>query len=273
MTLAAGTTSNGLIRQVQKALGEKSQAAQFAPLLYGHNGLRRHRTRPPRPGSPAMRAPHSSSSPRSRGRSTSCASARCGAAEGSPESTVVEILNDDMPFLVDSVMGELQARGLAVRFLLHPIFKTERDKAGNLQALLGPGDQNWNDGHQESYIAIHLLRFRRPSSAISARLCRTSSSSVRVVVADWQPMLQQVQAAIRQLEAGAARRPGGRAARVDRLPALAGGRQLHLPGFARIPLSGDSTTGDLGAGGQSRPRRAARSRACRCCAAAPSWST
>ena len=39
MTLAAGTTTNGLIRQVQKALGEKSQVAQFVPLLYDHNGL------------------------------------------------------------------------------------------------------------------------------------------------------------------------------------------------------------------------------------------
>jgi hypothetical protein len=39
MTLAAGRAGNGLIRQVQKTLGERSQAAQFAALLYGANGL------------------------------------------------------------------------------------------------------------------------------------------------------------------------------------------------------------------------------------------
>ena len=46
---------------------------------------------------------------------------------------IVEILNDDMPFLVDSVLGELQARGLAVRAIQHPIFKTRRDAAGRLR--------------------------------------------------------------------------------------------------------------------------------------------
>ena len=42
-----------------------------------------------------------------------------------PESgaafSVLEIVNDDMPFLVDSVMGEIQAQGLGARLVLHPV--------------------------------------------------------------------------------------------------------------------------------------------------------
>ena len=34
---------------------------------------------------------------------------------------VVEIVNDDMPFLLDSVMGELSERRLAVRLVAHPV--------------------------------------------------------------------------------------------------------------------------------------------------------
>src|SRR5882757_2263585 len=34
--------------------------------------------------------------------------------------TVVELINDDMPFLVDSVMGEIAERRLDVRLVSHP---------------------------------------------------------------------------------------------------------------------------------------------------------
>src|SRR5262245_22959580 len=44
--------------------------------------------------------------------------------------TVVEICNDDMPFLLDSVLGEIAAQGPEVRLVAHPIFTVERDKAG-----------------------------------------------------------------------------------------------------------------------------------------------
>src|SRR5512134_723232 len=70
--------------------------------------------------------------------------------------TLVEILNDDMPFLVDSVMGEIQARGLAAHLVLHPMFKAQRDARGRLEAILGKGDSTWRDGRQESLIVVLL---------------------------------------------------------------------------------------------------------------------
>src|SRR5262249_38862648 len=50
-----------------------------------------------------------------------------GATPGRPRDSVLEILNDDMPFLVDSVLGELNERGVDIRFLVHPVFAVERD--------------------------------------------------------------------------------------------------------------------------------------------------
>src|SRR5258708_1705845 len=35
---------------------------------------------------------------------------------------VLDIVNDDMPFLLDSVVGELNQRGLDIRLLVHPVF-------------------------------------------------------------------------------------------------------------------------------------------------------
>src|SRR5262249_27114924 len=51
--------------------------------------------------------------------------------------SVLEILNDDMPFLVDSVLGELNERGVGIGLVVHPIFAVRRDAAGYLMAFHG----------------------------------------------------------------------------------------------------------------------------------------
>src|SRR5580704_18915758 len=50
---------------------------------------------------------------------------------------VLDIINDDMPFLLDSVVGELNQHGLDIRLLVHPVFAVERDSAGTLTAFKG----------------------------------------------------------------------------------------------------------------------------------------
>ena len=54
----------------------------------------------------------------------------------SPHS-VIEIVNDDMPFLVDSVAMVLARAGISIHLLLHPILAVGRDAAGVLTDL-GP---------------------------------------------------------------------------------------------------------------------------------------
>ena len=71
--------------------------------------------------------------------------------------SVLEVVNDDMPFLVDSVMGELAERGLEVQFVVHPIFSVERDAAGRLRSFERAGAPA--PGRcRESFIHIHLAR-------------------------------------------------------------------------------------------------------------------
>src|SRR6202035_4546482 len=54
--------------------------------------------------------------------------------------TVIEMVNDDMPFLVDSINLALTERGLTLHFLTHPIFAVARDASGNLLALHERGE-------------------------------------------------------------------------------------------------------------------------------------
>lgn len=49
------------------------------------------------------------------------------AGERLKDISVVEIVNDDMPFLLDSVLGELADRGVDTYLVAHPIFGVMRD--------------------------------------------------------------------------------------------------------------------------------------------------
>ena len=50
--------------------------------------------------------------------------------------TIVEIVNDDMPFLVDSVTAALNNIDLIVHLVIHPIFRVKRDGKGKVAELL-----------------------------------------------------------------------------------------------------------------------------------------
>ena len=50
--------------------------------------------------------------------------------------TVIEIVNDNMPFLVDSVTMEVNRQGLTLHLIIHPVIKTRRDAKGGLSEIL-----------------------------------------------------------------------------------------------------------------------------------------
>ena len=50
--------------------------------------------------------------------------------------TVVEIVTDDMPFLVDSINMELIRHGLTVHLIIHPVMHIRRDRKGKLIDLI-----------------------------------------------------------------------------------------------------------------------------------------
>ncbi len=125
--------------------------------------------------------------------------------DGAPEShpgayTLVEIHNRDMPFLVDSTIGELEARNLEVAFIAHPILLARRDCKGRLLALTERRGA-LEGATCESYIRIHLPPLPRQSRETLARELESILESVAVVVDDWKLMLARVDEVIRRYEA------------------------------------------------------------------------
>jgi glutamate dehydrogenase len=130
-------------------------------------------------------------------RSPGTAKVRLASHPAVPGVTVLDITNDDMPFLVDSVAGELHERGLAISLLVHPIFSIDRDAAGNLIKLEAGRD---GAGRRESFIHIHIdgLADAAAREDLAATL-EAILAEVRVSVADWQPSLARVRELIADL--------------------------------------------------------------------------
>lgn len=57
-----------------------------------------------------------------------------------PGCSVVEVVTDDMPFLVDSVTMELDRHGITARRVVHPQMRVRRDVAGALRGLATEDD-------------------------------------------------------------------------------------------------------------------------------------
>src|SRR5690348_11449457 len=112
--------------------------------------------------------------------------------------SVVEIVNDDMPFLVDSVMGEIADRRLDVRLVAHPTFSVRRG-GSKLAALDAPTGA---EGSRESFIHIHLAPIT--DDAVREELLRglqTVLGEVRVAVQDWRAMRDRVNGIVEELKA------------------------------------------------------------------------
>ncbi|MDN0197203.1 NAD-glutamate dehydrogenase [Streptomyces sp. S.PNR 29] len=105
--------------------------------------------------------------------------------------TVVEVVTDDMPFLVDSVTNELTRQGRGIHVVIHPQFLVRRDVTGKLVELLTtrPDGALPHDAHVESWIHVEIDREtdRADLKQITADLMRVLSD-VREAVEDWTKM-------------------------------------------------------------------------------------
>ena len=74
------------------------------------------------------------------------------------EISVLEILNDNMPFLFDSTTAELAEQGIEVTLVAHPILAVERDSQGKLLRFHGEALPAGANGTRESLIHLHITR-------------------------------------------------------------------------------------------------------------------
>ena len=94
--------------------------------------------------------------------------------------TVVQIVTDDMPFLVDSVTMALSEQGIGVHVLGHPVMNFQRDKAGKLIAV--------GAGQPESLMHLEIDRQQAAAMPQIERAIHVVLDDVRAIVRDWNAM-------------------------------------------------------------------------------------
>jgi glutamate dehydrogenase len=103
-------------------------------------------------------------------------------------ATVMEIVNDDMPFLVDSVTAALHGEGLTVHLVIHPILHLTRDENGKIETLDEPGTPG---ALRESvmHVEVSSLTDEARLRALAKRL-ESVLEDVRAAVGDWRAMCE-----------------------------------------------------------------------------------
>jgi glutamate dehydrogenase len=105
--------------------------------------------------------------------------------------TVVEIVNDDMPFLVDSVNMELNRLGSGVHLIIHPVVRIRRNESAELVEVL-PHDAEAPDCHLESFIHAEIVRETDPAHVEQVREgLERVLADVRAAVEDWPAMVER----------------------------------------------------------------------------------
>ncbi|MDH3693705.1 MAG: NAD-glutamate dehydrogenase, partial [Gammaproteobacteria bacterium] len=112
--------------------------------------------------------------------------------------TVVEVIADDMPFLVDSVSMALNRYGLTIHLTIHPVFHVKRNDKGQMSAL---SEAKSDQTVAESYMHFQVDRQTEPKvlKKIQASI-EDVLNDVRLACADWLVMREQILTTITELE-------------------------------------------------------------------------
>jgi glutamate dehydrogenase len=104
--------------------------------------------------------------------------------------TILEVVNDNKPFLLDSTLAELAEQGYEPRLVSHPILAVARDGEGAFLSLAGEAAGRAPEGtRRESLIHIHLDRIDTPEARDRLRTgLERVYIDVGLAVADWAAM-------------------------------------------------------------------------------------
>ncbi len=108
----------------------------------------------------------------------------------------IAVINDDMPFLVDSIAGAISAQGLEIDRLVHPVVAVRRAPDGTLLAL-PEGDAPGERRESIVYLETERVDARERRTLLTA--LQATLADVHAAVADWPRMQAAMQEDARTL--------------------------------------------------------------------------
>jgi glutamate dehydrogenase len=117
--------------------------------------------------------------------------------------TSIQVITEDMPFLVDSVAAELNRLAFNISLTVHPVIKVRRGKNGQLLEIT-PSDINAPGCASES--VMHIEIEEQAEASVLAEIeegLETVLQDVRAAVEDWQVMRLKIAEVTSELQPGA----------------------------------------------------------------------
>jgi glutamate dehydrogenase len=108
------------------------------------------------------------------------------------DRTLVMIVTDDAPFLVDTVRLVIEGHGIATHLLVHPMLRVRRTPDGTVSAIAAADD---DQRYRDLVEAWTLVEVDRLDEGIATRLrtdLEAAIASVHSVVADFAPMRERI---------------------------------------------------------------------------------
>ncbi|TCN31790.1 NAD-glutamate dehydrogenase [Sinorhizobium americanum] len=119
-----------------------------------------------------------------------------GVAPGGTEVSIIAVTEHNMPFLYDSVMGEVTSTHRDIHLAIHPILVM---KPGQPAKLLDP-DEESDPAHRVSHIQIHLSKLTPLEERSLSKRITDVLEQVHQAVHDWPAMTALLDQAMRELE-------------------------------------------------------------------------
>ncbi|MFE0024145.1 NAD-glutamate dehydrogenase [Amycolatopsis sp. NPDC059021] len=155
------------------------------------------------------------------------------------EATVVQVVTDDMPYLVDSVAAEFARDGVQVQRIVHPIVVVSRDLTGELLEVhpdADPADPPPNSAAESwMYVEIDFVTDPNRARELDNRLASVLGD-VREVVEDADKMAQTAAALADELDADPPKLPKGEVAEGARLLRWLADGHFTFLGYRRYEL-------------------------------------
>ena len=111
--------------------------------------------------------------------------------------TVIDFVNDDMAFLVDSIAAEINKKNLLIDLLLHPVVYVLYDKSGK---MVDASDTPKKDYVRQSHIHVHIRETLSEERLENLKTgLATALEDVYIANRDWKLMLERLKEARNEL--------------------------------------------------------------------------
>ncbi|MFK0165993.1 NAD-glutamate dehydrogenase [Rhizobium sp. NPDC090279] len=109
--------------------------------------------------------------------------------------SILSITDHNMPFLYESIMGEVTSSYRDLYMAVHPILVIEKGK----QPSLYSADQPSDPAHRVSHIQLHLSPLTTAQATDLTKRVQTVLDQTHLTVSDWKPMLARLDTVISEL--------------------------------------------------------------------------